>query len=247
MTPWYEDDRFWAMLEPQLVSDEKIRTAGDDAANAALLMKLRPGAHVLDLGCGPGRHSLELAKSGFRVTGVDRTTRYLDVARANAAAHRVEVEYVQEDMRAFRRQDAFDGAINLFTSFGYFEDPEDDRRVLRNLRTSLRPGAGLVLEMIGKETIARIYTRKDWLEYPDGSLFLAEREVVPGWDLMRNRWIYVRDGRRVEFDFTHRIFSAGELKQLLEGQGFRVEGIYGALDGRPYDRESMRLVVLARV
>lgn len=247
MLPWYEDDRFWAMLENQIFNDDKKKAAIEESFNVARLLGLKPGAHILDLCCGPGRHSVELAKQGFRVTGVDRTVRYLELARAHAAANKVTVDYVQEDMRSFRLPDAFDGAINLFTSFGYFEDPEDDRRVLRNLYASLRSGAGLILEMIGKETIARIYTPKDWIEYSDGSLFIAEREVLPGWNMMRNRWIHLRDGGRVEFDFTHRIFSAAELKQLLEQEGFRVEATYGALDGRPYGREAMRLVVVARV
>ncbi len=246
MEPWYENEQFWIVLERLLFDDKRKKEAVEDAGNVMRLLGLKQGAEILDLCCGPGRHSIELAKLGFRVTGVDRTAHYLDVAKAHAATQGVAVEFILQDMRTFRRHAAFDAAINLFTSFGYFEDPEDDRQVLRNLRESLRPGARLVMDMIGKETIARIFTQKDWVEYPDGTLFLADRHVLPEWTMMRNRWITIRGGERVEFDFTHRIFSAAELKALMEAEGFIVEGLYGGLDARPYDREAPRLVAVAR-
>jgi SAM-dependent methyltransferase len=158
----------------------------------------------------------------------------------------VQVEFVQDDMRTFRRPVAFDGAINLLTSFGYFEDIEEDRRVLRNIRESLRPGGRLVIDLMGKEVLARIFTSKDWLEYQDGTLFLRESEILPGWTMARNRWITVRGGERTESNFTHRIYSAAELGRLLKEESFAVEGVYGGLDGSPYDRQAQRLVVVAR-
>jgi SAM-dependent methyltransferase len=246
MQPWHEDDRFWAVLETFLFDEEKKRAAVEDAGHAVRLLGVDPGAEILDLGCGPGRHSVELAKRGFRVTGVDRTARYLDKARTYASDQGVKVEFVLDDMRTFRRPAAFDGAVNLYTSFGYFDDQEEDRRVLRNLRESLRPGARLMMEMAGKEILARIYTPKDWIELPDGSLLLFEREVEPGWTIVKNRWISIRNGERTEFHFTHRVYSAAELSALLTEAGFAVEAIYGGLDGSPYDRQAQRLVAVAR-
>lgn len=246
MLPWYEDDRLWAALEPHLFDEERKNAAIEEVDHVLKLLRLEAGSEVLDLCCGPGRHSLELARRGFKVTGVDRTARYLEKARMDAASQGLTVEFVRDDMRTFRRCGVFDGAINLFTSFGYFEDPEDDRVVLRNLRESLRPGARLVLEMVGKENIGRTYTPKDWVENTDGSFFLAERRVLPGWMMMRNRWIILRGGERAEFDFSHRIFSAVELEALLKQEGFAVEGVFGGLDASPYDLEAKRLVVVAR-
>jgi SAM-dependent methyltransferase len=246
MLPWYEDNRFWAMLENQLFDEERKKAAIEEVEHVLKLLQLESGSEILDLCCGPGRHSVELARRGFKVTGVDRTARYLEKAQLYAADQGVAVEFVQDDMRRFRRSAAFDGAINLFTSFGYFEDPEDDRMVLRNIRESLRPGARLVMEMTGKENVARIYTPKDWVENSDGSFFLAERHVMPGWTMMRNRWLMLRGGERAEFEFTHRIFSAAELEALLKQEGFAIEGIFGGLDASAYDIEAKRLVVVAR-
>ena len=77
MTPWHENDELWAELLPLLCDEAMLKAAEIEASQAAVLLGVKPGAHVLDLGCGPGRHSLELARLGYRVTGVDRTACYL--------------------------------------------------------------------------------------------------------------------------------------------------------------------------
>ena len=95
---------------------------------------------MLDLCCGPGRFSIELAKRGFRVTGVDRTRFLLGKAKSREKKAGVKVEWVESDMRDFVRPGAFDLALSMFTSFGYFDDKADDLRVLRQVCESLKPG-----------------------------------------------------------------------------------------------------------
>ena len=247
MPLWHDDDRFWAVVEPNLFSDARKHEAVEEAAQVVKLLGVEPGAHILDHCCGVGRHSVQLAKLGFSVTGVDRTARYLELARAYAAEQGVAPEFLLGDMRSFRRPQAFDGAVNLFTSFGYFEDSQDDLRVLCHLRDSLRPGARLVMQMAGKEVLARIFAPKDWTEHPDGTLFLAEREALAGWSMIRNRWLTVRpDGERIEFNFAHRIYSGAELDALIVKAGLKPLGTYGALDGRPYDQNATALVIVAQ-
>lgn len=243
---WFEDDRFWAGIEGLIFDKQRKEEAGADAENVVRLLALEPGAAVLDLCCGPGRHSVALAKLGFRVTGVDRTAQYLAKAKTFAAEQGVEVEWIHADMREFQRKAAFDGAVNLYTSFGYFEDPAEDLKVLANLRASLRPGARLVMDMAGKEIIARIFTPRDWQESDEGALVLMDRSMTPGWKRMKMRWISIRGSERSEFCFDHRMFSAAELERLLLDAGFRDVDIHGALDGRPYDQSAQRLVAVAR-
>ncbi|MGA2326476.1 MAG: methyltransferase domain-containing protein [Bryobacteraceae bacterium] len=245
MHPWHEDDEFWAALEAQLFDEARLQVAAAEVTHATGLLGLGAGARVLDLCCGLGRHSLELARWGCEVTGVDRTALYLGRARELAAAENLPIEFIQADMRAFRREGAFDGAISLFTSFGYFENPDEDLQVLRNLHASLRPGGRLAMQMAGKEVLARCFAPKDWIEYPDGSYFLVEREVAASWSGIHNRWIVIRGAERKVFDFTHRIYSAAELKGVLGEAGFSAVDVLGDLDGRPYDREAKCLVAVA--
>ncbi len=244
--PWHETDEFWHLLEPAIFT-EAIRTgAPAEVEQVVSLLGLRHGEKVLDMPCGPGRHSVELLRRGFAVTGVDRTVRYLDEARRAAEGISGAAEWVRADMREFRREGAFDAAINLFTSIGYFEDPFDDMRVLRNFHASLRPGGRLLIDIMGREVIARIFREKDWRELPDGSIFLEERRAVRNWTRIANRWLFIRpDGARYESRHELRLFSGQELEMLLREAGFATVRIVGSYAGVPYDQNAPRLVALA--
>ena len=139
---------------------------------------------------------------------------YLDRARDQAASEGFEIEFVQEDMRDFCRPDAFDGAINLYTSFGYFEDPAEDRRVLVNIHRSLRDKGKLVLEMMGKEVLASIFRERDWRE-ENGVILLEDRWISDDWSTANNRWTIIDGNTRQEFTISHRLYSATELTFLL--------------------------------
>jgi len=242
---WHEDDRLWEATAPLLFSERRWAAAPEEVENIISLLQLPPGASVLDLCCGLGRHSLELVRRGFRLTGVDRTDSYLEEARRRAEAEGLEIEFVREDMRRFRRPGAFDGAINLFTSFGYFEDPEEDKQVLENVYASLRPGGKFLIDTMGKEVLARIFRERDWVE-EDGLILLEERRLHDGWSWMETRWIILQDGKQEEFTLKLRLYSGTELAALLQEVGFGGIELFGNLEGKPYDHNARRLVALAQ-
>lgn len=200
---------------------------------------------VLDLGCGPGRHAIPLARRGFRVTAVDLSAFHLAKARERAASVSVPVEFVSADMRSFVRPDAFDLTLSIFTSFGYFEDKDDDLRVLQNVRRSLRPGGVLVMDVASKEGMARVLHPTLSQRTADGALLVQRHEIVEDWARVRNEWTVVRDGRARTFEFRLRVYSGQELEALLGAAGFATVTLYGGLDGRPYGLEAERLVVVA--
>jgi SAM-dependent methyltransferase len=246
MAVWHEDDAFWKTFAPQMFSERRWELAAEEVDSVIQFLELSPGAHILDLCCGPGRHSLELARRGFRVTGVDRTAAYLEQARRQATEEELDIEFVQADMRAFRRPETFDGAINLFTAFGYFEDPAEDLQVVQNLYASLKPGGRLLMEMMGKEVLARIFRERDWHEDENGVLFLEERKISSGWDWIENRWIMIDGSERREFGFGHRLYSGAELAALLRQAGFASVTLYGGLAGGLYDHTARRLAAVAQ-
>jgi SAM-dependent methyltransferase len=244
MATWHEDNGFWESMP--MFSKELWERASEEVDAILSLLDIKPGAAILDLPCGTGRHSLDLARRGYRVTGVDRTAAYLQAARHKAAAEGLKLELVEADMREFSRPGAFDAALNLYTSFGYFEDPADDQQVADNLFQSVKPGGALVMEMMGKEVLARIFLPRDWQELPDGTLFLQERRVDRDWTWMDNRWILVKDGRRHEYAVSHRIYDGAGLRTLLLAVGFESVSLFGGLAGQPYDTDARRLVAVAR-
>jgi SAM-dependent methyltransferase len=244
MSVWHELDDFWETVP--LFDQKRLELAPQEVDAVISMLGIQAGAAVLDLCCGVGRHSLELARRGYHVTGVDRTAAYLQLARERAAAEKLKVEWIQADMRNFTRPGAFDAAINLFTSFGYFEDPAQDRQVVDNLFQSLRPGGGLVIDLMGKEPLARVFQPRDWRELPDGTLFLEERIVKPDWTWIENRWILVKDGQRKEVTLGLRLYDGAGLRALLLDAGFESVALFGSLGGVPYDTNARRLVAVAR-
>lgn len=244
MTTWHEDDEFWRTSVGWMLRD-RLDRATDEVEQILALVGIAPPGAVLDLGCGIGRHSLELARRGFKVTGVDRTREFLAEARREAKAEKLAANFVEEDMRRFCRPGEYDLAVNLLTSFGYFEDPEDDRRVALNLYKSLKTGGVLVLDLMGKENLARIFTPREWHE-KDGEIWLYERRITDSWSWIENRWILIKNGEKKEFRLAHRLYSAAELSRLLSECGFASVDAFGSLDGAPYDHQASRMVLVAR-
>ena len=244
MTVWYEEDDFWEIMAPKIFGRKQWENAPEEVGNAISLLKISPGAYVLDLCCGPGRHSLELARLGFHVIGVDRTPDYLAEARKQAEAEGLNVDFVLGDMRDFCRPATFDAVLNLYTSFGYFENPGDDRQVLKNIHSSLRTGGRLLIELMGKEVLAGIFRERDWHE-EDGIIFLEERKLSSGWGSIQARWIMIKGKERIEFTFSLRLYSGAELSSLLSESGFSSVELFGDLSGMPYDQTAKRLVALA--
>jgi SAM-dependent methyltransferase len=245
MADWFADEAFWTAIEPFEFPDPVIH-AGVAQVEKILKLTGTAGGAALDLGCGPGRHAVPLARRGFRVTAVDLSAFLLGRARARAAAAGVTVDFVQTDMRQFVRPGAFDLAVSLFTSFGYFEEPADDRRVLQNVRASLRPGGVLVMDVAGKERMARVMHPTVSQRTADGALLVRRHEILEDWGRVRNEWMVVRDGQARTFEFRLRIYSGQELRALLLAAGFTDVTLHGALDGRAYDLEAERLVAVAR-
>jgi SAM-dependent methyltransferase len=243
---WYEQDDFWANFEPALFTQKRINDAGEEVEQVLALLDLQAGAKICDLCCGIGRHSLELARRRFDVTAVDRTPTYLAKARAGAKDEGLDVEFVAEDARSFKRPEAFDVVLNLFTSFGFFEDARDNKKVLENIYSSLKSGGKLVMELAGKEVLARISRERYWVQLDD-TIILCEEKFSDDWSRGDNRWILIKDGRQqAEYRFSLRLYSAAELKELLKGCGFQQVDIYGSIAGEPYDQNAKRLVVVAR-
>lgn len=242
---WHEDEEFWETFREFVFPPEKVEEAAEQVDRLLDLLDLEPGAAVLDVPCGVGRHAIEFADRGFRVTAVDATTTYLETARERARDANVEVEFVHGDMREFRRVESFDAVVNLYTSFGYFEDRADDERVARNVYESLAPGGTLVVSLTSKEVLAGTFRERTWDER-DGAYVLQEHAVEDDWSWMENRWIVVADGEVREFTVSHRLYSAFELSELLERVGFGDVTAYGDLEGSDYDEDAERLVVVAR-
>ncbi len=240
---WYEQDKFWEFFGPFLFDEEHQSSAKEEVENVLKLLKMEQNDRILDLCCGVGRHSLELSHKGFEVVGIDRTSDFIKKAKQKAKQKNLNIKYVISDMRKYCQPDSFNVVINMFGSFGYFDNTADDHNVIKNMHTSLRAGGRILIETMGKEILAKDFQEKDWHEEGD-TLILAERKPIQNWGRMQTRWIVIKDNKRVEHTVSIRSYSAFELSSLLSEVGFSKVEVYGDLKGIAYDQHAKRLVVI---
>jgi D-alanine-D-alanine ligase len=209
------------------------------------VLTLPPGAAVLDLACGHGRHAIELARRDYQVTGLDLSASHLALAREVAAEAGVTVSWVEADMRDLP-PGPFDAVINLFSAFGYLESDAADQQVLTAVGQVLRPGGRFLLETRNREQVVRAFQPRVWQPLADGSHFLQEATL----DLIAGR-IHTRvtlvepDGRREQRDFILRQYTLAEFVHMLGAAGLTLRESWGGFDGSRYTLDSPRLLVLA--
>jgi SAM-dependent methyltransferase len=241
----FNNDDYWESFKTIMFAPRRTARTVSDVENIFSLLELKPGMHVLDLCCGIGRFSLEFARRGLRVTGVDLIRVYLDQAAKQAREENLDIQWIQLNMRDFISPNTFDMVVNFDSSFGFYDKLEDDVKVLRNMYDSLKPGGKIIMEMKGKEIFARHVTPKDWyMEEGSGRIIIKERLVSKNWERVELRWLVLDGNKRYDYKFKVRLFSALELSSLLDKSGFTPIHIYGDFTGTDYDYDSGRLVAV---
>lgn len=244
---WYADESLWKAWYPYIFDEKKFEMAEEQTKRLLKLVKSRGrGKKVLDLCCGPGRFSIPLAQCGHQVTGVDLSRYYLNKARARARKAKVRVSFVNQDMRSFVRPHTYHLAINMWSSFGYFEDREDDFKVLQNLHASLKRNGCLVIDNMGKELIGRWNHHTFGEDLPDGTTFIDHGRIVDDWTRIEREWYLINGDKFKRFDFSLNLYSGQEMRDLMEKAGFVDVKLYGDLDGNEYGQRASRLIAVGR-
>ncbi|QXE33080.1 class I SAM-dependent methyltransferase [Streptomyces sp. GMY02] len=239
---WYEDDSLWSDFAPTMFSPDRAEQAAGIVADSPLL-DFGPGARVLDLCCGPGLFLVPLARRGYTVTGVDLSPAMLERAETACERAGADVRLIKADMLDYVEPGSFDAVLNVFTSFGYFDDPDDNLRVLRNARESLAPGGRLLVDVMGKEVLAGWIGRPQAVDLPDGSYVVQRDTVLDSWRRLRTDWTLVRGSTARTASISSFLYSAAELHDLFVTAGFTDVECFGGFDGSGYGPGSRRLIV----
>ncbi len=208
------------------------------------LVRPAPGSEILDVGCGRGRHARVLARRGYRVTGIDVAERALQIARERAEAEGLHhVRFLRHDMREPLCRECFDGVVNLFTAFGFFEDDADHLRALQAMATALRPGGWLVQDFLNADYVQRHLVPCDRFQL-DGVEVVQERWIENG--RVNKRIRLRRNGIEQVFYESVRLLRLEDFRKLYQEAGLDLQATLGDYTGRPFTSESPRLILYAR-
>ena len=236
-----EDDYRYFYFSDRRSSDAN---ADVEARQVAGLLGLRAGQCVLDAPCGHGRIAERLARSGYRVVGIDRAPHFIRLAEEKARAAGVKVDYRVGDLRDLSLSEEFDAAFNWFTSFGYFDDATD-RDVLRRLHAALKPGGRFLIELQNRDRLLRLFDPTSSHAHevgPDVMLDRSTFDPVSG-RVTTTRYVF-RGGRLRRTQLSVRLFAFTEIRDWLLDAGFR-DVRASDRDGAPFTLESPRMAVTA--
>lgn len=220
----------------------------DESEAAAFINKLigylhpLPGARMLDVACGKGRHALQLAEKGFEVTGIDLSE---DSIREALAFETETLHFYQHDMRLPFRVNYYDYAFNFFTSFGYFETQRENDDAIRTIANSLKPGGTFVMDYLN-------------VHYAEDHLVHKSEKMIDGINFIITKWhdethfykkIMVEDEALDEpLLYTEKVskFSIGDFTEMFAYQGMQVKEVFGDYNFHSYSiKNSPRLIMIA--
>ncbi len=223
---------FYAHRSPEAASEE--------LAGLLPLLKLSPGARVLDLCCGAGRHLAELCRRGFTAYGLDYSP---DLLKGAAEVPVLQGCLIRGDMRFLPFPCEFDCVINLFSSFGYFADDAENRRVLSEIARVVAPGGQVVIDHMNRRHVEAhlVAESEDLLE--EG--VLRQKRRIQGNRVIKHITWIPEHGREERFTEDVRLYTPEELKQMLEGCGFTSVQFQGSFSGGAFTASSERMICRA--
>ena len=214
-----------------VVDDQEITK--NEAAFFSKVLDLKPEDRILDLCCGQGRHSIELARQGFKnMEGFDRSRYLIQKAKKESAAYGLGIKFREGDARKLPyKTDSFDAVMILGNSFGYFDTPKDDFSVIKEVFRVLKPWGRILIDVADGEYLKENFQQRLW-EWVDKKLFVCrERSLSSDKERLISREIITHTDKGVIVDqfYAERLYSKESLRELLENAGFKNTGFHGKI------------------
>lgn len=204
-------------------------------------LQLPAGSRVLDLCCGMGRHSLALREYGYDVTGVDLSEVLLDAARRSDTEGTV--TWLRGDMRHVPLTQPQDAVFNLFTSFGYFLEDDDNAQVLREMERLLRSEGRFLIDFLNPGWVRRTLVPSS--ERVDGDNHIAESRRIEDGFVKKDIVITSPNIPERRYAERVRLYELADFQRMMQPTALRIDRVYGAYDGSAYDAEhSPRMIMI---
>jgi len=181
-------------------------------------LSIKSDSKILDMACGSGRHAIIFAKKGFDVTAVDLSKRLLSEAKENAEQNHVKIDFVLSDILDFESTERFNLTLNLFTSFGYFDNDEDNFRVILKAYELLSNGGYFVIDYFNKN-----YLLKNLIPtsvFSENGLRITQNRFIEG-NRVRKNIIIENGGSTEEFYESVRLYGYDEMLTYIKKAGIK--------------------------
>ena len=243
MKEWFKD---WFNTEEYL-NVYRHRNEQDAKELIELILEninIHLGCNIHDLACGAGRHSILFAQRGYKVSAVDLSKNLLKVALDAAIKAKVKINFIKADLRNLCIKPKFDLVVNLFTSFGYFDEDNENFKLFERTFYFLNNNGYFILDFFNKDYLERNIVPRSEDDIDQGRIIQERR--IEGKRVIKKITIY-KNGREQHFLESVRIYSKDELMYEIERKGFKIEKIFGGVRGRTFDLEtSPRIIIIAR-
>ena len=244
---WYEE--LFASEDPMRMDADYYAECEASRAEVDFIVEklgLQPGARILDLCCGQGRHLMELTRRGFDVVGFDISAYMLDRCREIAAKEGIQPTLVQGNMRDLSFDAEFDAVINMRTSFGYLESENEDQRALEGICRALKPGGRFLTDQLNRDSLMRRYREQSWIRNSRGDIVIADSkfDVRTGRNIVKEI-AFLADGSRSEANHNIRLYTCREFEEKLIRAGMPIESVWGDWDSSPFDLDHRHMLIIA--
>lgn len=239
MTEWYE--RSFGRDYLLVYRHRDFQGATQEVHRMMEWLRLPASASILDLCCGMGRHAQALAEAGYRVTGVDLSEVLLEEAMAHDTLG--QVKFLRGDMRELPVDGPFDAVVNLFTSFGYFTDNEDNARVFQEIHRVLKPQGRFIVDFLNPSYVRQHLVPHS--ERVDGGTRIEERRRIENGFVKKA--ITLTDasgGEQREYEERVRLYELADFRNMMDEAGLVIDQVHGSYDGAAYDEEQSKRLIM---